>query len=184
MPDIRGVYFDREDINDPDNYHFVIGNPSEHDPSFEPAGKAVLAAYKVFPEPWDSVDDWVGEHQPGVVIETVGGEADTITEAVRCVRPGGRIVVVGVFGTPRPTDFRDVVLKELEIIGSFIYGTVGSGSEFGAAVSRMGSIADELTLLQTHHYGLTEVAQAFAIADDKASLAVKVTIGGTDHNPE
>ncbi len=100
-----------------------------------------------------------------------------MSEAIRCARRGGRIVVVGVFGTPRPTDFRDLVLKELEVVGSFIYGTVGSGSEFGAAVSRMGPVADELAALQSHHYPLAQVAQAFATADDKASLAVKVTIG-------
>ncbi|MCP4225086.1 MAG: alcohol dehydrogenase catalytic domain-containing protein [Actinomycetia bacterium] len=125
----------------------------------------------------DEVDAWADEHRPGVVIETVGGEADTMSEAIRCARRGGRIVVVGVFGSPRPTDYRDLVLKELEVVGSFIYGTVGSGSEFGAAVSRMGPVAAELAILQTHHYPLAEVAQAFATADDKASLAVKVTIG-------
>lgn len=124
-----------------------------------------------------AADAWAEEHQPGVVIETVGGEADTMTEAVRCARRGGRVVVVGVFGSPRPTDYREIVLKELEVAGSFIYGTVGSGSEFGAAVSQMGPIADELAALQTHHYSLPEVADAFITANDKASLAVKVTIG-------
>ncbi len=126
----------------------------------------------------DRLDDWAAEHRPGVVIETVGGEADTMTDAVRSVRRGGRIVVVGVFGTARPTDYREVVVKELEIVGSFIYGTVASGSEFGAAVNRMASITDELAALQTHHFPLSSTADAFATADDKASLAVKVTIGG------
>jgi len=127
----------------------------------------------------DSVDDWAAEHRPSVVIETVGGEADTMADAVRCVRRGGRVVVVGVFGTPRPTDYRDVVLKEVEIVGSFIYGTVSGGSEFGVAVRRMGTIVDELTALQSHRFGLTEVASAFEAADDKSSHAVKVTITPT-----
>ena len=129
--------------------------------------------------PPGQVEEWADEHRPGVVIETVGGEADTMTEAVQCARRGGRVVVVGVFGSPRPTDYRQVVLKELEVVGSFIYGTVGSGSEFGASVGRMGSIADELAALQTHHFSLSEVVDAFTTADDKASLAVKVSIGGT-----
>ena len=125
----------------------------------------------------DQLDDWAAEHEPGVVIETVGGEADTIGEAVRTAGPGGRIVVVGVFATPRPTDYRDVVLKELEIIGSFIYGRVRSGSEFRAAVDLMPPIAAELHALQTHHFPLTDVAEAFATVDDKTSQTVKVTIG-------
>jgi L-iditol 2-dehydrogenase len=124
-----------------------------------------------------SVDDWAGEHRPGVVIETVGGEADTMAEAVRCARRGGRVVVVGVFGAPRPTDYVQVIMKELEIVGSMIYGTVGSGSEFGAAVRRMSAVASELAALQTHRFELDQVAEAFGIADDKSSLSVKVTIG-------
>jgi L-iditol 2-dehydrogenase len=127
--------------------------------------------------PPDSVAEWADEHRPGVVIETVGGEADTMADAVRTVRRGGRIVVVGVFGPPRPTDYREVVLKEVEIVGSFIYGTVRGGSEFGVAVRRMGAIVDELAALQTHRYDLTDVASAFEVADDKSSHAVKVTIG-------
>lgn len=125
----------------------------------------------------DAVDAWCEENRPGAVIETVGGSADTMTEAVRCVRKGGRVVVVGVFDQPQPTDYREVVLKELELVGSFIYGTVGSGSEFGAAVGRMGTITEELAALQTHSFALADVVDAFRTADDKSSLAVKVTIG-------
>jgi len=124
-----------------------------------------------------SVDDWATEHRPGVVIETVGGEADTMAEAVRCARTGGRVVVVGVFAAPRPTDYVQVLWKELEIVGSKIYGTVASGSEFGAAVRRMGSVSSELAALQTHHFGLDQIMEAFHIADDKSSRSVKVTIG-------
>jgi len=67
--------------------------------------------------------------------------------------------------------------KELEIVGSKIYGTVASGSEFGAAVRRMGSVSSELAALQTHHFGLDQIMEAFRIADDKSSRSVKVTIG-------
>ena len=125
----------------------------------------------------DTVEAWAAEHRPGVVIETVGGEADTMSEAVAHAGRGGRIVVVGVFGVPQPTDYREVVLKELEIVGSFIYGTVASGSEFGAAVGRMERIADELAALGSHRFTLEDAGSAFATADDKSNLAVKVTIG-------
>jgi threonine dehydrogenase-like Zn-dependent dehydrogenase len=95
-----------------------------------------------------------------VVIETVGGEADTMAEAVRCARMGGRIVVVGVFAAPCATDYVQILWKELEIVGSKIYGTVASASEFGAAVRRMGPVAPELAALQTHRFGLDRVAEA------------------------
>lgn len=124
----------------------------------------------------DQLVDWAAEHRPGRVIETVGGEADTMSDAVASARPGGRIVVVGVFATPRPTDYRQIVLRELEVVGSIYYGMSGAGSEFGAAVASMPRIAGELTALQTHRFDLSDVSEAFAVADDKASSAVKVTI--------
>lgn len=127
----------------------------------------------------DELKAWAAEHRPGRVIETVGGEADTMADAIAAARPGGRIVVVGVFGEPRPGDFRAVVLKELEVVGSIYYGTTGPGSEFGVAVSTMDRVASELRALQTHHFTLDHVAEAFATADDKSSLAVKVTIAPT-----
>jgi L-iditol 2-dehydrogenase len=125
----------------------------------------------------DELATWAAEHRPGVAIETVGGAADTMSDAVTHTRRGGRVVVVGVFAVPRPTDWVEVVAKELEIVGSFIYGTVRRGSEFGAAVGRMAPLAAELGALQTHHFPLMAATEAFATADDKASLAVKVTIG-------
>ena len=124
----------------------------------------------------DDLADWAAEHRPGRVVETVGGTADTMTQAVASARPGGRIVVVGVFARPMVTDYRTVVLSELEIVGSIYYGHTGAGSEFGVAVASMGRIADELAALQTHRFGLAAAAEAFATADDKSSLAVKVTI--------
>ncbi len=63
------------------------------------------------------------------------------------------------------------------MVGSYLGGTVASGSEFGAAVRRMGPIADELAAFRTHHYALEDLGAAFTTADDKSSLAVKVTIG-------
>jgi threonine dehydrogenase-like Zn-dependent dehydrogenase len=124
----------------------------------------------------DELSDWAAEHRPGRVVETVGGEADTMSQAVASTRPGGRIVVVGVFAAPRPTDYRAIVLRELEVVGSIYYGTAGPGSEFGVAVATMDRITGELAALQTHRFPLADAVGAFATADDKSSLAVKVTI--------
>ena len=40
--------------------------------------------------------------RPDVVIESVGGAADTLDDAVRVVGRGGRIVVLGTFSEPKP----------------------------------------------------------------------------------
>ncbi len=124
----------------------------------------------------DDLAEWSAEHRPGRIIETVGGSATTMTDAVSAARSGARIVVVGVFGRPQLTDYREIVLRELEVVGSIYYGASGPGSEFGAAVAAMATIADDLGALATHRYPLDDLQAAFSIAEDKASQAVKVTI--------
>ena len=48
----------------------------------------------------DDIDAWVGEGAPDAVIETVGGAAKTLDQAIDACRPAGRIVILGVFLTP------------------------------------------------------------------------------------
>ena len=60
-----------------------------------------------------------------VVVETVGGAADTLRAAVESVRPGGTVVVLGIFTTPQVIPALDVVSKEVRLVGSVTYGCAG-----------------------------------------------------------
>ena len=62
----------------------------------------VLGARRVIATERVAVRSSVAERPPDVVFETVGGTAETLDVALECVRPGGRIVVLGVF-TAAPT---------------------------------------------------------------------------------
>ena len=68
-----------------------------------------------------------------VVVETVGGTANTMEQAVIAARAGGRIVVIGLFTHQPPLDVGMLVRKELEIRGSAFQGMSDHGSEFRAA---------------------------------------------------
>ncbi|MFQ5699263.1 MAG: zinc-binding dehydrogenase [Myxococcota bacterium] len=120
--------------------------------------------------------DWARDAEPDVVIETVGGAADTLEAAVQSVRRAGRIVVVGVFSEPRPVDLLSVLLKEIELVGSNTYGQDRRGPEFRAAVGRLERYRRELASLQTHQFPLAAIGQAFECAADKRSGAIKVTV--------
>ena len=120
--------------------------------------------------------DWAGERGPDVVIETVGGSADTLEQAVRLCRPAGRVVVLGVFAGPRPIDALALMAKEIELIGSNTYGTGRRGPEFRVAVDLLPRYRRELEPLQTHRFALDAVEDAFACAADKKSGAIKVTV--------
>jgi len=120
---------------------------------------------------------WARERAPDVVIETVGGRADTLARAVDCCAPAGRIAVLGLFapGAP-PLDARTLALRELHLLGSNTYGTDAHGSEFAAAVALLPRYRVELASLHTHHFALARVREAFATAADKHTGAIKVVV--------
>jgi threonine dehydrogenase-like Zn-dependent dehydrogenase len=118
---------------------------------------------------------WCRERRPDIVIETVGGTANTLEVAARGVRRGGRIVVLGSFEQVS-LDYGKLLMKEVQILPSFAYGTGRRGSEFGTAVELLPRFADELRAVQTHEFALADVADAFRCAADKRSGALKVTV--------
>jgi threonine dehydrogenase-like Zn-dependent dehydrogenase len=119
---------------------------------------------------------WGRERRPDVVIETVGGSADTLGEAFRLVRAGGTILALGVFaGHAQINGFR-LVNEEVRLIGSVMYGRAGSNSEYAVAVGELRRFRSELPLLQTHNFGLGDAGQAFETALDKTQGAMKVTV--------
>ena len=119
---------------------------------------------------------WGKERRPEVVVESVGGTASTLDDAVRVVGRGGRVVVLGTFSEPRLVDLRRLMMKEGSIVGSFCYGSGDREPEFNTAAALTGRWRDELSALTTHQRPLAEVADAFALADDKRSGAIKVTL--------
>src|SRR4051812_15708953 len=54
---------------------------------------------------------WGKEHRPDVVVESVGGVADTLRDAIRVIRRGGRIVLLGTFSEPKAVDLQRLMMK-------------------------------------------------------------------------
>ena len=124
----------------------------------------------------NEVRAWCAEAQPDVVIETVGGHAQTLLDATRFCRAGGRIVVLGIFSKRSEVNGYLLATKELEIVGSNMYGASRRGSQFRAAVELLPRYAAELGPLQTHRFGLDQLDDAFRCASEKQSGAIKVAI--------
>ena len=134
----------------------------------ERLGVTVLAEDEAIP--------WGKEHRPDVVIESVGGTADTLDDAIRVVGRGGRIVVLGTFSQPKPINLQRLMMKEVGLLGSFCYGEGDRESEFAMAARLTGRWRDELRSLSTHQFPLDDVSKAFATAGDKTTGAIKVTL--------
>jgi threonine dehydrogenase-like Zn-dependent dehydrogenase len=111
-----------------------------------------------------------------VVVETVGGQADTLTQAATVARSGATIAMLGVFEIPVPFPALDYSMKELRLVGSNCYARAEHGTEFGIAVDLLARHRDELRPLVTHRFPIEEINDAFAAAADKTTGAVKVHI--------
>ncbi len=119
---------------------------------------------------------WATAHEPDVVIETVGGTATTLDDAVGSCRAGGRVIVLGLFEGRVPIDARALMLKELELIGSNTYGVTRRGSDFQAAIAWLPRLREDLASLATHAFPLERTEDALRIAADKRAGSIKVCL--------
>ncbi len=111
-----------------------------------------------------------------VVVETVGGHANTLADAFTVVGLSGRISVLGAFTQPVQIHPIMFFLKEPKVVGSNCYGRPGRHSDYEIAIEIMRRNAESLRRCITHRYSLEDIAQAYATADDKSSGAIKVQI--------
>ena len=118
---------------------------------------------------------WGKQSRPEVVIETVGGEATTLDDAIAVVRRGGSIVVLGTF-LRVPVNLFAAGQKEAAILSSFAYGMTDGRPDFDIAGGLLGDLTPSLDGIVTHRFALDDVATAFDHAHDKSSGAVKVAI--------
>jgi threonine dehydrogenase-like Zn-dependent dehydrogenase len=118
----------------------------------------------------------LGENEVDCVIETVGGQATTLEDAVQMVRPGGTVVMLGVFDGSPSIPGLAFSTKEVVLVGSNCYGRAGRRSEFEIAGELLSRNYDALKALVTHTFPLDQVNDAFKAAADKSSKAIKVRV--------
>lgn len=118
------------------------------------------------------------EHPIDLVVETVGGHADTLNEAIHLVRRRGTVVVLGIFSTAPSINAIALVIKEVRLIGSMTYGRSAARADFDRALDILGREPETFRRLVTHRVALHDVAKGFELAADKGSGSIKVSVGG------
>lgn len=114
-----------------------------------------------------------------LVVETVGGGADTLDTAVMSCRPGGTVVVLGVFTKQVSFPALFCVAREIRIQGSMVYNRVSSRADFEIVQDMLARDGKRIGgAIVTHRVPLAEIDQAFHTAADKTSGSIKVTITG------
>jgi threonine dehydrogenase-like Zn-dependent dehydrogenase len=111
-----------------------------------------------------------------LVVETVGGSADTLRLAAHAIRPGGKVCVLGLFLGPVTLNPLLLLLKEASLIWSNCYARAPGEPDFATATRLVASHRGALDRVLTHSVGLDEVSRGFALAADKKAGAVKVSV--------
>jgi threonine dehydrogenase-like Zn-dependent dehydrogenase len=113
---------------------------------------------------------------PEVVVETVGGHANTLQEAINIAASGGRVSILGLFTAPINVHLIMAILKEVTIVPGITYGRPGTRSDFEVAVGIAARHAEEMRRVITHRVPLERIGDGFAAASDKSQKSIKVTV--------
>jgi L-iditol 2-dehydrogenase len=108
-----------------------------------------------------------------LVVETAGAVA-AVELATRLVRPGGRVVLLGIAGEGRvlelPAD--RMVFGDMAVIGSFSYST----SDWTRVVGLVRQGLVELDPIVTHRFPADRFEEAFALMDTRDGVVAKVLL--------
>ena len=112
-----------------------------------------------------------------VVFEAVGGQAETLGQAIEVAGRGARIGIVGAFTGKELLDPRLCMRKELSLHWVWSYGLWDGVPEFQIALDLLASVRIDAAALITHRFPLDQIRAAFAAAEKKrASGAIKVLV--------
>lgn len=103
------------------------------------------------------------------------GSKEGIKQAVDLCRPRGRVLLLGTYWEGVALSMA-VMLKEITVVSSYMYSACDGVRDFEAAatlLSRHPGIAETLI---THRFPLAEAKQAFDVARDRKSGAIKVVL--------
>lgn len=124
----------------------------------------------------DAAHEAVRSLRADVVLEAVGGRADTLATSLAAVARGGEVVVLGLFDEPQTFDARRAVFRELRMFFPVTYGTLDGVSDFELALELLVRERDTLGGLVTHRLPLDRVDEAFGLAADKGTGALRVVV--------
>src|SRR3990172_6224887 len=142
---------------------------------YEHQASAALAAGATRAVPAGETASLAAE-KPDVVVETVGGHAETLGQAVGLVRPGGRVSILGLFTGPVQVNALTMMLNEVRTAGAITYCRSRRLADFEAALRMIEADPERARGVITHRFPLAEADQAFRTAADKSSASIKVQV--------
>lgn len=110
-----------------------------------------------------------------VVIEAAGTE-ESLARCADLVAPSGTVSGLGVHMTPIQVPWMVLFQREGRLVPSLGYRTDEDGREMANAAQMLADDPDIVDALITHRFPLADAVQAFRIASDRASGAIRVVL--------
>jgi threonine dehydrogenase-like Zn-dependent dehydrogenase len=109
------------------------------------------------------------------VVFDAAGTQGSMDTAMNLVRPGGTVAVLGTFWEPVSLGL-GFQMKEVALVPAFAYGHHHGDAEFDAAIGLLERTPELPSVLITHRFSLDDAAEAFRVAADRESGAIKVVL--------
>jgi 2-desacetyl-2-hydroxyethyl bacteriochlorophyllide A dehydrogenase len=110
-----------------------------------------------------------------VVVEAAGTNA-SLARSIELVAPGGTVVVLGVHLGTVEVDWMPLFHREARIIPSLGYCRHDDGREMEDAAAMIADDPEIARTIITHRFPIEDAAEAFRVAGDRASGAIRVVI--------
>lgn len=110
-----------------------------------------------------------------IVVEAAGTSA-SLARSIELVAPGGTIVVLGVHLGTVEVDWMPLFHREARVIPSLGYCRHDDGREMEHAAAMIADDPEIARTVITHRFPIEDAAEAFRVAGDKGSRAIRVVI--------
>jgi 2-desacetyl-2-hydroxyethyl bacteriochlorophyllide A dehydrogenase len=117
-----------------------------------------------------------GTRQTYDVVVEAAGSVESLARCGELVAPGGTIVVLGVHFGPVQLDWMPLFNKEARVIPSLGYCAHEGVREMDEAAAMLAADPDIARALITHRFPLEDAAEAFRVASDRSSGAIRVVL--------
>lgn len=101
------------------------------------------------------------------VYEGVGGQTDVINQGIKMCRPGGSVIMTGIFDGERPIDLLHMLFQEVHILSSNSYSHTGMKRDYAIAMELLASGKVSHDFVVTHRFPIASWREAIATAFDK-----------------
>lgn len=121
----------------------------------------------------------LGATQPSGVYDVVieaGGSASALQRSVDLLAPGGTVAILGVHYGSLDVSYLLMLSKEAKLIASMGYCSHEGGRDMQQAAEMLTARREIADVLITHRFPLEDAVEAFRVAADRKSGAIKVVV--------